>query len=994
MQGQRSRSDVAARGPRPLSDRPRVPFVGRSDQLETLTSTVAAVPTTGVRVALITGGAGSGKTRLAEELVARVADATTVLWSRATRWGTSTSFGMWVEALDRHLADLPEDEVRTLAGARLPILATFLTSLDGLVATHPARQPRRDEMLHALAGALDRLAALRPVVVVMDDLHLADASTWEALGFVAGRLQAAPLAVVATARPAELRARAATMEITLRLEQEGVLTRIAVPPLDRPQIAELAHEILRRQPAASSTFVPDGLVTWLADRSMGLPLFIAGLLRALVDEGSDLTAPRLDRIPAGLRERVTLELQALDPADRELLEVLAVVGGRSQFPEVARASGLTEEEVAARLERLVRADLVSEHGTAADLRYEIVHPVVQDAIYGGVGGARRAVLHRQAAREMLSVGRLGVAAAHFARAGAPGDDEAIEALCQAFDQSQARGLYQEALVVLEALLNLLPAGDPRWLRVLDALTIGSDWVLSHLVEADADTAVAAMRQLADVLEDADDAHAEAMVQLHLAAFLALGTTRHAEAERACRTAIERFARIGERSGVLIARNELAWIRGGAGDLEALAELATEVYVEATDEGHEHPAMVAAGTAAYGLGLLGRFQPSRRLFSTAISLADAAGNTYREAWARAQHALALGLEGDVEAAIDSVRRAMAADEGAADALAFEDLAHSLWLAGRLEDAVATLARSAARRPVRGSRRRAWGSALSARMYAEMGQRGRARSSLELAAGTYADGHTMAWSFWAEWTTAFLAWLDDDHDGAVRIMTSTADHLAAIGARPYETLVLVDLLEMTADAGHHALVERTAHRLDEATQAMEGGLAESLAALGSAWTYLLDGDHGKAAASADRAVRGLDRGGYRLLVATARSVRGRARERDDREAAVADLQEAADTFEACGAVWRRDRTLSTLRSLGSRGRRAAREIQGPGALSPREREVAQLAAAGHTAREIAQRLFIGVRTVESHLASTYAKLGVASKRELVRRADELGLRQADP
>jgi DNA-binding CsgD family transcriptional regulator len=83
------------------------------------------------------------------------------------------------------------------------------------------------------------------------------------------------------------------------------------------------------------------------------------------------------------------------------------------------------------------------------------------------------------------------------------------------------------------------------------------------------------------------------------------------------------------------------------------------------------------------------------------------------------------------------------------------------------------------------------------------------------------------------------------------------------------------------------------------------------------------------------------------------------------------------------------IDALRALGASGRRAASEILGPGSLTRREREVARLAAQGHTAGQIAQRLFIGERTVESHLVHVYAKLGVSSKIELVRRQSELRL-----
>ena len=113
--------------------------------------------------------------------------------------------------------------------------------------------------------------------------------------------------------------------------------------------------------------------------------------------------------------------------------------------------------------------------------------------------------------------------------------------------------------------------------------------------------------------------------------------------------------------------------------------------------------------------------------------------------------------------------------------------------------------------------------------------------------------------------------------------------------------------------------------------------------------------------------------------------------DRAEAIAAYERAAVTFDACGAVWRRDRALEKLRNLGGRGRRVAAAALGPSGLSPRERQVALLAAEGQTAREIAERLFIGERTVETHLANVYSKLRVRSKTDLVRRAAELSLNQ---
>jgi DNA-binding CsgD family transcriptional regulator len=106
-------------------------------------------------------------------------------------------------------------------------------------------------------------------------------------------------------------------------------------------------------------------------------------------------------------------------------------------------------------------------------------------------------------------------------------------------------------------------------------------------------------------------------------------------------------------------------------------------------------------------------------------------------------------------------------------------------------------------------------------------------------------------------------------------------------------------------------------------------------------------------------------------------------------VAAFERAAALFERCGSSWRRRRSLDALRRLGSAGRRAAAAALGPDSLTRRELEVARLAATGMSAKEIAGTLFVGERTVESHLASVYAKLGVGSKLQLVRRAADLGL-----
>jgi DNA-binding CsgD family transcriptional regulator len=178
----------------------------------------------------------------------------------------------------------------------------------------------------------------------------------------------------------------------------------------------------------------------------------------------------------------------------------------------------------------------------------------------------------------------------------------------------------------------------------------------------------------------------------------------------------------------------------------------------------------------------------------------------------------------------------------------------------------------------------------------------------------------------------------------------------------------------------LLTEAAGQLNEIACRIDRDLYRGLAALAAGWS----GDAG----AAEHAVELLARTDCRALEARALDGYGRSLADADR---VDALQRAALAFDACGAAWRRDRTHQQLRSLGTRGWRASAAVQGPASLSRRERQVARLAAEGQTAGEIAEQLFISKRTVESHLAHAYAKLGVRSRLDLVRRASELALNQ---
>jgi DNA-binding CsgD family transcriptional regulator/tetratricopeptide (TPR) repeat protein len=976
--------------PRNLTGIPGRPsLVGRDTELAALDEQVALVRAGAFRVVLVTGEPGIGKSRLVNELAERHRDSA-VVGSRAFELGMTYSLALWVEAFERLLTSAPSAEVRRLCGSSVRDLALVLRSarralgsgpgMPDLEPGHqPGREPDPERLLRALTELLDNLSAERPVIVVLDDVHNADASSWQALYHMARRLPDRPVLVLATARIADLTCHPVAGQVLAGLEQDDVLARLGLQALTDESVAALTRAVL------GAGDVPPVLVSWLVGRSQGYPLFVIGLLRALLEGGADLTQPRLARVPESLAGRVALLVGRLDPQDRELLEVLAVIGGRIDLDGLAQVLGQPPGWLGVPLERLTRSRLVVEYGAGRRLSYEIAHPLVQDAVYESIGGARRRTFHRLAGRALVAGGNLGAAAPHFLRSAGSGDSEAADTLVGAVRQAEERNLYQETLPLLTALLDVLGPDDQRWLEVLEAMTWRAEWVIDHLVEDGAATAVAVMRRIERQLAVSGDRLREGIVQFRLASFLAIGAGQPTQAATACQRARELFTAGGHDDLALLALNELGWIRYCAGDLPGHRALALDVREKAEKRGDRMALIQSLGALGCIAAVQGRFDEADRHLRRGTDLARAADKRYRYVWNLTISGLALALAGRLADGRTTLERAMH-DPEAGDALTAEMSAQCDWLAGRLDDVVRQVSQSAARRPLAGSRRRAWAAAFAARAAAERGQPDAAARLLALASATYDDrpDDVPGWSSWLPWATGSMAALAGDPAAGHHLLDHAAGRFRAMDAAAFEAIVLVDAAEAAVTAGRANAAVAHARRLAELSRVIEGEMIGPLAQLARARALLATGSAAGAAASAAEAADALDRLGCRLFGAMAAEVAGTA---TPRGAAIEMLARAANSYQGCGAVVRRDRVAKRLARLGYRGRRAAVAGRGPAALTPRELDVARLAARGHTAAEIGRQLYIGTRTVETHLAHTCAKLGCRSKRELVRFTREL-------
>ena len=652
----------------------------------------------------------------------------------------------------------------------------------------------------------------------------------------------------------------------------------------------------------------------------------------------------------------------------------------STYADLIGLAGLPADRLALILERLVRSRLVFEQERGHELTYELAHPLIREAIYERIGAARRRGLHRGIGRMLLAADRLGEAAAHFARSAEVGDDEAIAALRDAVRQAEDRGAYREALMILDSLVELVPAGDERWLGVLEALHWEADWVVDHRADAHALLGIKAMHAIDAVLEAAQDPAARATVKFRLASFLGWGTGDLDEAECACAEARLLFDQAGDRRSALLAENELAWLAGLRGDYPSMR--ATAQRVVETAEAMNHSFVVIQGLTAMAQASFfqGRFADTEPEHRRALAIARQEGKSYRAVISLTALACSLATEGRVEEALNLVDEAKAESPAWTESLLPEWEAIVHWFAGDFRMALATAQEAAARRVGELGKRRALGSAFAALSAVEAGQAAEARRHLMQVRRALAGRDFLWCGQVAGHAESLLAWQEHRSREALAGLRATVKQVLGAGALPVAAIALVDLAELAAEQGEGELAVEAAAQLEQIARRIDRALYDGLATLAAGWS----GD----AAATGRAVELLSRTGCRAFHARALDLYGRSLADAER---VDALQHAALALDACGALWRRDRTHQRLRGLGARGRRAVEAVLGATSLSRRERQVARLAAEGRTASEIAKQLFISRRTVESHLAHVYAKLGVRSKLALVRRASEFALNQ---
>jgi DNA-binding CsgD family transcriptional regulator/tetratricopeptide (TPR) repeat protein len=929
---------------------PQVDLLERDAELATIDAVIGATRG-GERLLAIEGPPGIGKTSLVVEVKRRAQDAgMQVLGARGSELERTFAYGVVRQLFEPFLAHLPaEERAELLAGAAALAAPVF----DPAQLAAESGADARWATLHGLYWLTANVAARRSLLLAVDDLHWCDLPSLRWLAYLLPRMEGLSLVVVVGLRPGEP---GEDPGLVGQLLSDPLATVIRPAPLSADAAARLVRQTL-------SPDADDAFCAACHHETAGNPQLLRGLVHAIAAERLAPTAVNVARLRelearAGSRP-VSVRLSRLPTKARRLAEAVAILGDEADPRHAAELADLDERAVSEAAGALARVDVLRPQPP-----FGFVHPLIRAGVYEtlaplerGAGHARAARLLRDADEDPERV------AAHLLLAPPTADAEVVATLREAARRAGARGASESAVAYLRRALAEPPPDADRADLLLELGSteahVTGEAGVEHLREAHAliddpirraEISLLLGHQLFLLLrgEEADAVFTDALDEL---------AGHDAEVERLLEgwlidndwfalplhhKALERLERIRSRPGDATAGEKLLLALLALHDARTGAPAAVTVPLARR--------ALAGGTllkeqTAFVFPCIVLAQADRdevlAVYEDVLAEAHRRGSTAAFAAAKIFRAQAFVWRGDLAEAEADAREAFAAGETWATSARFSAhsrafLAAALTEQGKLDDAAAALA------PAR-------------------------------AGESFPDSASM---LYLPDSRARLALLRGDLAGVLEEMLEAGRRFEALGGRnpaflawrSYAALALLQLGKRD-EAWPLASEELELARIWGAPRALgaalrvagliEGG-QQGLAYLGEAVEVLADSpaklEHAKARTELGAALRRFNR-------------RTEARE---------ELRRAVELATICGAVPLAARAETELLATGARPRRIA--LSGVDSLTPSERRVAQMAAEGHTNREVAQTLFVSPKTVEVHLSSVYRKLGIRSRSQL--------------
>lgn len=919
----------------------------REDEVETLDLLLKSVAEGEGACALIEGEAGVGKSRLLRYAREAAGEGVRVLTARASELEGGFPFGVVRQIFEPVLR---EEWARSLLaeGSSQPAATVF--RLDAAPAEGGGAAPSF-AVLHGLYWLAVQISDRGPLLITVDDAHWCDPASLRYLAHLAGRIEGLPILLMAVARTdhtgsdadalAEIARRAAAATIVPKRLSETAVDRVVSQRLGAQPDREFADACHRA--------------------TSGNPLLLHQLLATLAAERVTPRASQLGALrelgPRAVSRSILLRIARLGPEAAGVARAAAVLGAGETPASVAQLTGLGEHRVLDALDALARTEII-----ASEASLEYVHPLIREAVYREIPAGERLLMHRRAAELVRDAGGSDDAvAAHLVAAPGRSEEWAVELLRRAAQTAIRQGASDSAVTYLRRALEEPPDPDLRPQLLLELgmaeTLVDAHSAAAHLAEATSSLGDAAQRAAAAI--------PLARVQLYVAA--------PADAAATARTA--RSALADDHSDV-------------AHELEALEHTA---FFFGASEGDSPARLRALREHDLGSGI------------GAVTLKACA-----LLWSLVTDGTAEETARDALAVIQAQR-----GSDRFDLLYVPPAAMALTLTDRIDEALAVWEDLTEQTHRRGStfalRAVALGSAYSLAARGELVDADTQFRAASEAMATWNSTGGSGGTPLAVTQHARVVREMGDIAGAAEIVASVAPVPGSLN----EMFWYVGHVEQLLAEKRHA---DALNALDNLPPAFKHASNPALAPLRSLRALALDGlgrsEEAARCAEAElpvaerwgapstvartlrvigtlrrteglpmlqRAAELLQGSPVRLeraktLAALGRTLRLARRPTDART----PLKQAFDLAQACGAEPLVEEVRAELLATGTRPRSGA--LQGPDALTASERRVAEMAAAGHTNREIAQTLFITPKTVEVHLSNAYRKLSIQSRQQL--------------
>ena len=601
-------------------DHPRTPFIGREEERADLRRHLEEALAGRGSLVLIGGEPGVGKTRLAEELSWEADQrGARVLAGYCSQMEGGLPYMPWVGILEQAVGRARSAEaLRELLGGSAGEIARIVPQIRRLFddipppMDLPPEQERR-YLFNSIRDFIGRAAELRPMLLVLDDLHWADEPTLLLLEHVAESLHDVPLLVLGTYRDVELeveRPLARTLEELLR---RRLAQRISLKRLDRPAVAAMMAGLVGQDP-------PPDVVGVVFAETEGNAFFVEEVVRHLMEEGrlideagrwrSDVVVNEVD-VPESLRLVIGRRLQRLTEPSRKVLAAAAAIGRHFETGLLEAVAAGDEDEVLDALESAETARLIA--ATDGGERFEFAHELIRQTLLAGISTLRLQRLHRKLA-------------------------EAIEA-------SLGDRADERAEEIVHHLLNAGSGTDAD--KLLRYLTVAGRRAMDAAAWEDA---LGHFENALSLVEGRTRARAEALVNLGLA-LRSLG--RIEDAATAWREALDLYTEVDEAEAAAELCAQLAYDLGYSGRaVQGLEFVQRGLAISAGMRSAARVRLVASGSSY--LAWAGQREEAAAQAEEALALAVELGDPWLEAYVYASRATAAYLFMDFRGVVEAGR----------------------------------------------------------------------------------------------------------------------------------------------------------------------------------------------------------------------------------------------------------------------------------------------------------------------------------------------------